>query len=120
MLTVIKEFDLEDFEGWSGAERVLDRLIEFDVVDEAEEILKSLYEDEPLTETKINDWLRFNEDEIYSQLGLTTTTEIEQMIEDLEDRISDLEDDEEDHTEELRSLEEELEDLQDEYDRFFY
>ena len=119
MLLVAQELDLEDFEAWSGAEDVLDRLIEFDVIDEAEALLTEDFEGTIPTEEDINDWLRYESDDIYSRLGLTTESEIEQMIEDLEDRISDLEDDEEDHEEELKSLEEELEDLQDEYDRFF-
>ena len=119
MLLVAMEFDLEDFEAWDGAENVLDRLIEFDVIDEAEELVRECFYRRVPTEEELNDWLEYESDYIYSRLGLTTESEIEQMIEDLEDRISDLEDDEEDHEEELKSLEEELEDLQDEYDRFF-
>lgn len=66
------EESLQDFKAWSGGKDTLDDLIEYDVVDKAEEYINMVTADgaELPTQTEINDILWFERDEIYKYCGI--------------------------------------------------
>lgn len=62
--------DLEDL-CWSGARDTLEDIRQADLEDEFMEHLEMIFsEDEDITNTTINDYIWFERDEIYKQLGL--------------------------------------------------
>ena len=66
-MRIYKEESLKDFQFWSGARYLADKLTsnEFDIV---EELLEELYP-EGMEETEINDFFRFDGDTIAQALG---------------------------------------------------
>lgn len=59
-LYIKKEFNLGEFEAWSGGADRLKKIIELDIVEEAQEYIEEFFEDgRLLTETDINDILWF-------------------------------------------------------------
>lgn len=66
------EEDLQNFKAWSGGKDTLNSLIEYGVVDEAEEYIDMIFEcrEELPTQTEINDILWFERDEIYKYCGI--------------------------------------------------
>lgn len=69
-MKIYHEISLDRFEGWSGAEDTLDRVIEAGKVDELEAILEDMYPD-GIDETNLNDLLRFDSDTVFSWLGIS-------------------------------------------------
>lgn len=71
MIYIVEE-NLYDFKAWSGGKDTLDTLIEYDVVDQAEEYIEMIMEgrEELPTKTEINDILWFECDEIYKYCGI--------------------------------------------------
>lgn len=71
MINVKKELDFEDLkkEYWSGAVDTLQKIEEEGKEDELMELLQDIFTDIP-TETEINDFLWFDDDYIYEQLGI--------------------------------------------------
>ena len=62
-LYIKKEFNLSNFEAWSGGADRLKEIIELDIVEEAQYYIESIFEDEQaITETDINDILWFEMD----------------------------------------------------------
>ena len=70
MLTVSKELNLEDFEAWSGGKYTLNRLIELNKVEEVEDLINEVFYTEIITETKLNDFLWFEDKYIAEYLGM--------------------------------------------------
>lgn len=68
-MTITYELDLNSFEAWYDAIDTLDRIKREGKCKELEAILENLYPD-GMTESSLNDLLRFNSDEVYSWLGL--------------------------------------------------
>lgn len=67
---IIKKYiELEEFEAWSGAEEVLERVIESGNIGKLESYLENLYS-AGCTEEELNDFLRFNDDFIYKLCGV--------------------------------------------------
>ena len=66
------EENLYNFKAWSGGKDTLDDLLEYGVVDEAEEYIEMIFADreELPTDTEINDILWFERDEIYRYCGI--------------------------------------------------
>ena len=66
------EEDLQNFKAWSGGKDTLDDLIEYNVVNEAEEYIEGIFagREELPTDTEINDILWFERDEIYRYCGI--------------------------------------------------
>lgn len=66
------EESLQDFKAWSGGKDTLDDLLEYGVVDGAEEYIEMIFADreELPTDTEINDILWFERDEIYKYCGI--------------------------------------------------
>lgn len=71
MISVKKELDFEDLkkECWSGAVDTLQKIEEEGKEDELMELLQDIFTDIP-TETELNDFLWFDDDYIYEQLGI--------------------------------------------------
>lgn len=71
MISVKKELDFEDLkkECWSGAIYTLQKIEEEGKEDELMELLQDIFTDIP-TETELNDFLWFDDDYIYEQLGI--------------------------------------------------
>ena len=68
-MKIISEISLERFEAWSGGEDTLNRVIEEGKCDTLEFILEDLYPD-GMTDTELNDLLRFESDTVYEWLGI--------------------------------------------------
>lgn len=66
----IKETSIENFEAWSGAKDTLETVIERGDCEQLEELLMNCFAETP-TETQINDFLWFESDFIYEELGYT-------------------------------------------------
>lgn len=71
MISVKKELSFEDLkkECWSGAVNTLQKIEEEGKEDELMELLQDIFTDIP-TETELNDFLWFDDDYIYDQLGI--------------------------------------------------
>ena len=71
MISVKKELGFEDLkkECWSGAVDTLQKIEEEGKEDELMELLQDIFSDIP-TETELNDFLWFDDDYIYNQLGI--------------------------------------------------
>ena len=100
------EFDINNFEAWSGAKETLERIQREGKCAELENVLEELYPD-GMTETELNDLLWFDSESVYEWLGIRSEAQIEKEIEEaeeeVEEKLSDLEFDlDDDLTEEER------------------
>lgn len=68
-MIVTSEINLQDFEGWSGAESTL-AMLSYDQINTLQSILEDVYPD-GMDETHLNDILRFETDWIAELLGFT-------------------------------------------------
>lgn len=76
-LYIKKEFNLGEFEAWSGGTDRLKEIIELDIVEEAQEYIESIFEDEKaVTETDINDILWFEMDDFIEEYSIARAEEI--------------------------------------------
>ena len=100
------EFDINNFEAWSGAVDTKNRIIEEGKADLFNAIAEDIFPD-GCTETEMNDFLWFDDEQIFEWLGIRSESQIEKEIEEaeeeLEEKLSDLEFDlDDDLTEEER------------------
>ena len=109
-MTVKKEYDLTEFEPWSGAEDTWNRLESEHKIGELECLLEELYPD-GIEETQLNDLLWFDDEWVFESLGMETESSLKEKIEEKEDELQDLLDefneykeDEEYSPEELRNI----------------
>jgi len=67
-----KEFSVDSFPFWSGAKDTVDDVRRAGKMDELEAVIEAAFEcdEEPPTETQINDFVWFERGLIYGQLGL--------------------------------------------------
>lgn len=91
-MKITYEVDLNTFEAWCGGEDTLSRIINNGLVNAFESMLDECYPD-GMTETELNDLLRFESDWIYESLGLETESSLKEKIEDIEYQIEDLKSD---------------------------
>ena len=70
-MEIKKEIDFEDLKDicWSGAINTLEKIEEEEKEEELMELLESNFEEIP-TETEINDFLWFEDDFIFEELGI--------------------------------------------------
>jgi len=68
-MIIKKEMDLRDFQAWSGAVDTLNKLIELDLVEQAQELIEEL-NSEGLTDTELNDILWFEDEWLFEALGV--------------------------------------------------
>lgn len=66
--------DLWSFEPWSGAEETLDKIKDANLMDELDSLLEDMYPD-GITETELNDLLRFDDEWILETLGIAESEE---------------------------------------------
>lgn len=67
MFNIIQEINLEEFQAWSGAVSRLEKIIDYDMVDEATEYILAVLGD-TFTETELNDFLWFEMDELLEEI----------------------------------------------------
>lgn len=106
-MTITYELDLQNFKAQSGAKDTLERIQREGKCDLLEQILEDTYP-EGMTETELNDLLRFEPETVYEWLDIRSEEQIKKEIEEaegeLEDKLSDLEFDlDDDLTEEERT-----------------
>lgn len=75
-----KDFGFEELKdnSWSGAVDTLEDIEKADKEEELMELLEQVFFDEIPTDTEVNDYLWFERDEIYSNLGLNENGELEE------------------------------------------
>ena len=73
-MNVTYELDLATFKAWSGAVDTLDRIREEGKCEEMEWLLDELYPD-GMSETELNDLLRFDSDWVFETLGISDEDE---------------------------------------------
>lgn len=64
------EFSIEDFPAWSGGNNTKQDILNTNKEDEFNSFIKEVFFDQIPTDTEINDFLWFERDYIYEQLGL--------------------------------------------------
>lgn len=74
MIKVYREISIGEFEGWSGAEDIIDKVREADKIDALDNFLEEEYPD-GVDETHLNDLLRFDGDWVLGMLGIPTEEE---------------------------------------------
>ena len=79
-----KDFGFEELKdnSWSGAVDTLEDIEKSDKEEELMELLEQVFFDEIPTDTEVNDYLWFERDEIYSNLGLNENGELEEEEEE--------------------------------------
>ena len=79
-----KDFGFEELKdnSWSGAVDTLEDIEKADKEEELMELLEQVFFDEIPTDTEVNDYLWFERDEIYSNLGLNANGELEEEKEE--------------------------------------
>lgn len=79
-----KDFGFEELKdnSWSGAVDTLEDIEKSDKEEELMELLEQVFFDEIPTDTEVNDYLWFERDEIYSNLGLNENGELEEWEEE--------------------------------------
>jgi hypothetical protein len=70
-----KEFNVETFEFWSGAENTIQTVKENDKMSELGQHIEEVFEGMDPTETDINDYVWFQSDEIFEALGISDEEE---------------------------------------------
>ena len=88
-MKIYKETSLANFEGWSGAEDTLNRIISEGKCDTLEAILEDMYPD-GIDETNLNDLLRFESDTVFEWVGIRTESEIRQELEEAREELEEL------------------------------
>ena len=76
-MKVYEELNLRDFNTWSGATITKERIINEGKEEEFEELIEELFSD-GLSATKLNDILWFEDEWIYSCLGIVSLEEEEE------------------------------------------
>ena len=74
-MKIVKEISVEDFEGWSGANDTIEVIEKAGKVDEFDNLIEELYPD-GLSETSLNDLLRFDYEWIYETLDITKSYKV--------------------------------------------
>lgn len=113
-MTITYDLDLNSFNAWSGAVDTLDRIQREGKCEELENILEDLYPD-GMTETQLNDLLRFDSEQVYEWLGIRSETQIRTEIKDAESELEDLQNDLADDLDDEELTTEERADIIDSY-----
>lgn len=67
MFNIQKEISLVEFKAWSGAVSRLEKIINYDMVDEATDYILAVLGD-TFTETQLNDFLWFEMDKLFEEI----------------------------------------------------
>ena len=76
-------FDINEFEFWSGGLDTFTELQEYVTLEQIQYYIENHFSDETPTDTEINDYLWYNRDEIFAELGIKEKT----TDEDIKDNI---------------------------------
>lgn len=68
-MIIKQEIGIEDFEAWSGAEKTLSRIVNEGAAETFEQVIEEVYPD-GLTETELNDILRFEPEWCFMVCGI--------------------------------------------------
>lgn len=68
-MRVTSEINLRDFDAWGGTEETKDRIISEGKEDDFVSLIEELFEN-GISETQLNDLLRFDEEWIFSNLNI--------------------------------------------------
>lgn len=71
MMTVCMDIDVAHHEWWSGAEDTVRKCVDAGKASELEALIKEHFADGEPDEQDVNDFLRFEDDFIFSCLGIT-------------------------------------------------
>ena len=88
-MKITYDLDLYNFEAWSGGETTLDRIIAEDKVGTFEFILEELYPD-GMSETELNDILRFEDEWVYEVCGIRSESVIREELEEAQEELAEL------------------------------
>lgn len=69
-MDVKRDFNINNFEFWSGAKDTLATVIEHGKLEELEELISNIFYDRTPTETEVNDFVWFDDDYIFESLGI--------------------------------------------------
>ena len=113
-MKITKEISLEEFEGWSGAEKTLDKIISDGKAKALEFILEDLYP-EGMDETQLNDLLRFESEWCFEAVGIRTESEIKAELEEAEEELESMMNDYRDEIDDEELTEEEKAEIWESY-----
>lgn len=82
MKIIINDMTLEKFDAWSGAKDTKERILAEGKSDDFDSQIEELYP-EGLTDTQLNDLLRFDSESVYEWLGITDNENCEECGEEL-------------------------------------
>ena len=105
-MKITKEISLEEFEGWSGAENTLDKIISEGKAEALEFILEDLYP-EGMDEIQLNDLLCFDPEWCFKAVGIRTESEIESELKEAEEALESIMNDYRDEIDDEQLTEEE-------------
>lgn len=88
-MTITYELDLESFEAWSGGEITLNRVINEGKVSMLESILEDCYPD-GMSETHLNDILRFEDEWCYEMCGIRSEKKIREELKEARERLEEI------------------------------
>jgi hypothetical protein len=69
-MKVYTDFDIRNFEPWSGAVDTYEKIADEDKLDELETLLEEIFFESEATETDINDLLWFDDEWLFECLGI--------------------------------------------------
>lgn len=70
VLEITEHSSIVDFDFWDGADITIQAIIDAGKIDELNRIAENRFSDEFLTHAELNDWLWFDKDEIFAELGI--------------------------------------------------
>lgn len=88
-MKIISETSLSNFNAWSGGEDTLNRVINKGKCDLLESILEDIYPD-GMTDTELNDLLRFDSESVYEWLDIRSESVIREELEEAKEELEDL------------------------------
>ena len=74
-MKVVSEISVSEFKAWSGGKDTLKQIASVERLAELDEIAEEVFPN-GCTDTELNDWLWFDREFIYSNLGLTEDGEL--------------------------------------------
>lgn len=88
-MLITYELDLNSFDAWGGAIDTLNRVKNEGKVNQLESILDEMYP-EGITEGELNDLLWYEEDDIFSWLGIRSESKIREELNDIKEEYNDI------------------------------
>jgi hypothetical protein len=92
IMTIIREMDFNNFEPWAGAISVYERIYSEGKMRALEAILDDLYPD-GMTDTQLNDLLRFDSETVFEWLDIRSEETIKEELQEMEEELQQLYDD---------------------------